>query len=107
MSQRHPRHFPWHHNHRMLVLYTYLITEEEELYKEALAFNSFWFPQQYIQTALFFKINKNTDWKEVNPEVILGYDYSAISNWSKNVKSEIAKIPDLLPKTSGGAGCGV
>jgi len=81
--------------------------DEEELYKEALAFNSFWFPQQYIQTALFFKINKNTDWKEVNPEVILGYDYSANSNWSKNVKSEIAKIPDLLPKTSGGAGCGV
>lgn len=80
---------------------------EDELYKEALAFNSFWFPHNYIQTGLYFKIAKNTDWENVDPKVVMGYDYSAVSNWAKNVQTEIAKIPGLLPPAKGGAGCGV
>ncbi|MDO8487800.1 MAG: hypothetical protein Q7S31_00600 [bacterium] len=80
---------------------------EDELYREALAFNSFWFPDNYIQTALYFKIAKNTDWEDVNPKEVMGYNYSAISNWSKNVQTEIAKVPNLLPQGRGGAGCGV
>lgn len=80
---------------------------EDELYKEALAFNSFWFPHNYIQTALYFKVVKNTDWENVNPQEVMGENFSAISNWSKNVQTEIAKIPNLLPQTRGGAGCGV
>lgn len=80
---------------------------EDELYKEALAFNSFWFPHNYIQTALYFKIAKNTNWEDVDPKEIMGYDYSAVSNWAKNVQTEIAKIPNLLPQDRGGAGCGV
>lgn len=79
---------------------------EEELYKEALAFNSFWFPQNYIQTALYFKVAKNTDWDKVDPKIALGFDYSTGSGWSKNVQTEIAKIPDLLPQVKGGGGCG-
>ncbi len=80
---------------------------EDELYKEALHFNSFWFPNNYIQTALYFKINKNTDWENVDAKEVMGYNYSAISQWNKNVQAEIAKIPNLLPQTNGGAGCGV
>lgn len=78
---------------------------EKELYKEALAFNSHWFPQNYIETALFFKIKKNTDWSQVNPQEVLSYNYSAISQWGKNVATEIAKIPNLLPKVQGGGRC--
>lgn len=80
---------------------------EDELYKEALAFNSFWFPHNYIQTALYFKVAKNINWEDVDPAEVMGYDYSAISNWSKNVQSQIAKIPNLIPQGRGGAGCGV
>lgn len=80
---------------------------EEELYKEALAFNSFWFPDNYIQTALLFKVKKNIDWENVDAKEVLGYQYSAISQWLKNVQSEVAKIPDLLPKQEGGGTCGV
>lgn len=78
---------------------------EDQLYKEALAFNSFWFPNNYIQTALYFKIKQNTDWDRVNPRIVLGYNYSAITQWGKNVAAEIAKIPNLLPKTQGGGRC--
>lgn len=80
---------------------------EGELYKEALHFNSFWFPNNYIQTALYFKIVKNTYWENVDAKEVMGYNYSAISQWNKNVQAEIAKIPNLLPQTNGGAGCGV
>lgn len=80
---------------------------EDELYKEALAFNSFWFPHNYIQTALYFKVVKNTDWENVDPKVVMGKDFSAISSWQRNVANEIAKFPNLLPKSGTGAGCGV
>ncbi|MDO8460910.1 MAG: hypothetical protein Q7S38_00545, partial [bacterium] len=80
---------------------------EDELYKEALAFNSFWFPQNYIQTALYFKLDKKIDWENVNPKEILGYKYSAISQWMKNVQSQMTKYPNIIPQTNGGAGCGV
>ena len=80
---------------------------EDELYKEALAFNSFWFPNNYIQTALYFKVVKNTDWENIDPKEVLGFNYSAISQWNKNVQTEIAKIPNLLPDVKAGGRCGV
>lgn len=79
---------------------------EDELYKEALAFNSFWFPQNYIQTALYFKVVKNTDWENVDAKEVTGENFSAVSNWAKNVQTEVAKIPNLIPQTRSGASCG-
>lgn len=79
---------------------------EDELYREALAFNSSWFPQNYIETALYFKAVRNTDWQDVDPKLALGLDYSSISGWSKNVQAEIAKMPDLIPQNQRGGSCG-
>lgn len=79
---------------------------EDELYQEALAFNSFWFPQNYIQTALYFSVVKNTGWEDVNPKIVLGKDFSTISGWSGTVAKEVARR-GLVPQTGGGAGCGV
>lgn len=79
---------------------------EEELYREALAFNSFWFPHNYIQTALYFKVVKNIAWENVNPKEVMGFDYSAIGPWSKNVQVELAKVPNLFPQQKNGASCG-
>lgn len=78
---------------------------EDELYREALAFNSFWFPNNYIQTALYFKVLKGVDWKDVNPKEVLGYDYSTANKWNKNVRSQITKIPNL-PSMKVDARCG-
>lgn len=76
---------------------------EDELYREALAFNSFWFPHNYIQTALYFKAVKSTDWENVDAREVLGFAYSALGPWSKNVQAEVAKIPNLLPQNNGAA----
>lgn len=79
---------------------------EEELYKEALAFNSFWFPHQYVQTALYFKVIKGTEWEHVDPKLLLSKDFSSGSGWAGNVQAQLAKIPNHLPKTKDGAQCG-
>lgn len=80
---------------------------EDQLYKEALAFNSFWFPRNYVETALFFKIRKGLDWSSVDPREALGYNFSSLSGWSKNVRAEIVKIPNLIPPAGVGVGCAV
>lgn len=81
---------------------------EDELYREALAFNSFWFPSYYVRTALFFKVIKKTDWADADPRIVLGFDYSAGGPWQENVAASVEKIPDLIPPAPGaGAGCGL
>ncbi len=82
-----------------------------ELYRVALQFNSFWFSQTYIQTALYYKLEKNTDWKNIDPEEIMGFNYSSGPGWAKNIaqpfKEIVAKNPGLMPQKQRGAGCGV
>jgi hypothetical protein len=81
---------------------------DSELYREALAFNSFWFADYYVRTALLFKVVKKTEWGDVDPRVVMGYDYSAGGPWQQNVAAPVAKIPDLFPPTTeGGAACGL
>ncbi len=77
---------------------------ERELYRAALALNSFWFPSNYVSTAAYFKVVRGTDWSDVDPKEILGLAYSSASGWSKNIGQEVEKL-GLLPKRSGG-GCG-
>ena len=81
---------------------------DEELYREALAFNSFWFPDYYVRTALLFNVVEKTEWADVDPRVVLGFDYSAGGPWQENVAFRLQEYPDLIPpEPGGGAGCGV
>lgn len=84
---------------------------EEELYRQALAFNSFWFPQNYIKIALYFKIFKNIDWEDVEPKEVLGENYSTISGFFQNIDKPLQKFfeqnPGLLPEKLRGSGCGI
>lgn len=79
---------------------------EDELYREALAFNSFWFPQTYIETALYFKVVKNIDWENIDPKLVMGKDFSSVTGWSGTVQKKVAELK-LVPTKQGGAGCGV
>ncbi len=78
---------------------------ENDLYREAVAFNSFWFPHNYIQTALYFKAAKNTDWDKVDPKLVMSKGYSSIGGWYANVDAEVKKL-GLVPQQKGGASCG-
>jgi hypothetical protein len=79
---------------------------EEELYREALAFNSFWFPSNYVATAVYFKAVKNTDWEDVDPRLAMSKYYSGGSGWYTNVYSPLSSL-NLLPQGRNGGGCGV
>lgn len=80
---------------------------EDELYREALAFNSFWFSSSYIQNALYLKAVKNIDWENADPKAVLDKEFSSASGNYK-IQAEVAKIPNLIPTQGhgGGGGCG-
>ena len=79
---------------------------DNEIYKTILDFNSFWFQQEYLETALYFKLVKHMDWKDVDPKLILSKDYSSLSGWNKNVHTAMSKFPGLVPNVPSGSTCG-
>jgi hypothetical protein len=78
---------------------------ERELYQEALAFNSFWFPDRYALTALYFKAIRGVEWGDVDPRVVLGYDLSAVSGWRARVRAPLANLLGSLPGPAAAARC--
>ncbi len=78
---------------------------EDELYREALAFNAYWFPHKYAHTALYFKAVWNTEWRDTDPRQVLGAPLSSGSGWAANVGEELRRRA-LVPE-GGEAGCNV
>lgn len=77
----------------------------DQLARSALVANSFWFPDDYVKTAMYFKVLKGTAWKDVDAEEVLGSEYSSISGANK-VAQVMASL-GLLPEAASGAQCGV
>ena len=74
---------------------------EEEMYKAALAVNSYWFPETYLVIAKYLK-SQGKDWSKTNPKEILGYNYSSGPGYQKLL--EKIKNPEIK---GGGGGCSV
>ena len=89
----------------LLALGAYQGLNEEELFRESLAFNSFWFPHQYAHIALYFKAVRKIQWHDVDARNVMGADFSSASGWQKNVGQEL-QARGLLPQ-QGGSDCGV
>ncbi len=79
---------------------------DTEIYKTLLAFNAFWFPQNYNEIALYFNVVKKTDWHDVDPKLALSKSYSSVGGWMTNIDTEVAKVPNLLPKPQNSGSCG-
>ena len=96
-------HFPdCNHGMAMLGLLELMASQgvsEQDMWKTALAVNSYWFPDTYLTIATYMK-GKGIDWKDVNPQEMLGADYSSAQGY-KNISSQV-----VLPKQQQG-GCGV
>jgi hypothetical protein len=67
------------------------------LYGLALIANSYWFPDNYAQTALYFSHFYHASWDRMPPNLILGSDYSSLSGWEKNVSERLAAANITLP----------
>lgn len=73
---------------------------EDEMYKAALAVNSYWFPDTYITIAKYLK-SQDKDWTNADPKEILGFDYSSGSGFQK-IRSKVENSG-----ARGGGSCGV
>ncbi len=75
---------------------------EDQMYKVALAVNSYWFPDTYLTIAQYMQ-NNGIDWNSISPKSILGANYSSAQGY--------AQIRALVPQESSSGqsqgGCGV
>ncbi|OGZ09200.1 MAG: hypothetical protein A3D65_03490 [Candidatus Lloydbacteria bacterium RIFCSPHIGHO2_02_FULL_50_13] len=98
-------HFPdCNHGMAMLGFLELMASQgvsEGDMWKAALAVNSYWFPDTYITIAAYMK-KKGVEWKDISPQEMLGAAYSSASGYAK-ISAQVAR-----PKqSSGGSGCGV
>lgn len=87
-------HFPdCNHGMAMLGLLQLMASQgvtEKEMYKAALAVNSYWFPDDYLAIAQYLKA-KGMAWKDVSPKGILAAEYSSAPGLQE-IKSQITPI---------------
>ncbi len=97
-------HFPdCNHGMAMLGLLELAASQgadEAALYRIALAANSYWFPDTYLNLARYME-EKGVAWADVNPAQILGADFSSGAGY-QNILSQIVK-----PEQPQGGSCGV
>ncbi len=97
------------HGMAMLGLLELLASHDastEEMFAAAKGVNGFWFPQQTLETAVFFKASLNMaydnvdPWMAVGPEVFSGTGFRQVHQWLAD--------NDLLAQPQGGSNsCGV
>jgi hypothetical protein len=79
---------------------------EDEMFEAAKNVNSFWFPQQALETAAFFKATMGLNYSEVDgrmavgPEVFSGSGFRSVQEW-------LASNGRLEEAPNGSSGCGV
>jgi len=98
-------HFPdCNHGMAMLGFLELMASQEvseDDMWRAALAVNSFWFPNEYLTIAAYMK-DKGIDWENVDPKEILGINYSSASGFAK-IASQVVQPQEQR----GGGGCGV
>ncbi|MBI4036662.1 hypothetical protein HY386_02185 [Candidatus Daviesbacteria bacterium] len=75
---------------------------EQQIYKDLLAFNSFWFPQNYVETAVYFD-KQNTKWEDVDAKLALSSAYSSAQG-AQRISQAVQSVPGVGGQ---GGGCGV
>ena len=73
---------------------------EQDMWKAALAVNSYWFPDTYLTIATL-KERQGTLWQNVDPREVLGAQYSSASGYQR-VVTQVNP-----PESKGGGSCGV
>lgn len=97
------------HGMAMLGLYELMASQGasvDELFEAGKYFNAFWFPQQTLDIATYFKARENKDFDEIDPKIVVSNEFSSGGGWSKT-KRWLADNNLVEKAPSGGGGCGV
>lgn len=70
-----------------------------ELYQLALRANSYWFPREYLKTALYLMLYERQTWDETPPQDIIGPRFSTASGWERNVNIPV-QLANFIPRSS-------
>lgn len=94
-------------NHGMaaLALIELMVSQnfsKEEIYKTVLAFNTYWFPQTYLDIAYHFQKN-GRKYSDVSPQELLSKTFSSAMGYQV-IHKEVGNIP--WPVLQGGGSCG-
>ncbi len=73
---------------------------DADIYKNILKLNSFWFPNNYLVSAVYFD-NQGTSWDNVDAKMVLGKDFSSATG-----SQRLQSIVGPLPGQSSGGSCG-
>ncbi len=75
---------------------------KDEIYKAALAFNTYWFPQTYLNTAYYLK-QEGKDFEKVSPQELLSQNFSSAMG-AQSVSDKIGTVE--WPLLQNGGSCG-
>lgn len=93
-------HFPdCNHGMAMLGFLELLASQgasEEEMYRQALQLNAYWFPGTYVNIAHYLQ-KKGVAWADADPREVLGFQFSSSSGYRQILAA-------IQPQSSGGGG---
>lgn len=73
--------------------------DDKTIYKNILAFNAFWFPDNYLTVATYFA-RQGTAWKDIDAKVAMGEAYSS-GQGSASLAQKVGQLPWRTKNTSG------
>lgn len=101
-----PTSFPdCNHGMAALAIIELLVSQgksKNEIYKDLLAFNSYWFPQTYLDIAYHFE-KSGMNYKAVDPSKILSKTFSSAMGY-QTIKKQIGEV--AWPALKGAGSCG-
>lgn len=93
------------HGMAMLGLIELMVSQnfsKDEIYKTALAFNAYWFPQTYLDIAYYFE-KKGSNYQRVSAKEILSKKFSSASGYGM-IRQNVGQL--AWPILQQGGGCG-
>ncbi|OGO29124.1 MAG: hypothetical protein A2W33_03495 [Chloroflexi bacterium RBG_16_52_11] len=101
-----PTLFPdCNHGMAMLGLLELMASQDasvDKMFTAAKHVNAYWFPQQALEMAIYFKANQDIDFAQIDPRLSTGKDFFSATG-ARNVKTAL-QAGGLLPQTPGSGG---
>lgn len=96
-------------NHGMAALglaeiMAYQGASADDIFRGLQAFNAYWYPDQYLTLAMYYK-QRGIAWGKVDPRELLDSQHSGSAGWKQIDATVKQESPFVAPK-SGGGGCG-